>query len=203
MFNFCRKTSILSASGSLVAEGTLIVNIKSTRLSLNQAKSLFQEANGEYYQISGCLVDSLSYMSFSHLCVSFLFPFIPAVKINDMFDMHACVHEGQLHMKLVQVDPATAAANVNSAAPKKASRQRASGAENVPENMEAADATTSAPAFVFGAQNDPSAPAAAANTMAARAKRAAPKAKKVSNKRISGSITTSEVKIYSYLLLVY
>ncbi|KAH7616755.1 hypothetical protein Ndes2526B_g08855 [Nannochloris sp. 'desiccata'] len=158
------NTTIVTASGSLIAQGTLIINPKSTRLSLNQAKALFEQA---------------------------------AVKTGDVFDIYACVHDNQMHLKLVKADATTAAPAPpapSTAAPKR--KRNASGSENAPENVKVARTTSSAPLFDFGAQR--AAPVAVATTApararAVRAKKTAPRPRNViPNKRISGSATTTE-----------
>ncbi|KAG7672617.1 hypothetical protein Ndes2526B_g08854 [Nannochloris sp. 'desiccata'] len=130
------NTTIVTASGSLIAQGTLIINPKSTRLSLNQAKALFEQA---------------------------------AVKTGDVFDIYACVHDNQMHLKLVKADATTAAPAPpapSTAAPKR--KRNASGSENAPENVKVARTTSSAPLFDFGAQR--AAPVAVATTAPARAR---------------------------------
>ncbi len=48
LFKLCSKTTICAADGSQIVEGVLVINPKSTRLSLNQAKALFDSAAGKF-----------------------------------------------------------------------------------------------------------------------------------------------------------
>jgi hypothetical protein len=116
--------------------------------------------------------------------------------------MHACVHESQLHLKLVQAESrsvAPPAAAVTAAAPQR--KRRASGEENAAANINAAATTAKVtPAFQFGVAAPEAAAGApgAAPVRAGRARKPAPRGKRVArNKRISETPTTSsEVSLF-------
>lgn len=121
--------------------------------------------------------------------------------------MHACVHESQLHLKLVQAESRSAAppaAAVTAAAPQR--KRRASGEENAAANINAAATTAKVtPAFQFGVAAPAAGTPGAAPVRAGRARKPAPRGKRVvRNKRISETPTTSsEVSLFCNWLLYY
>lgn len=117
--------------------------------------------------------------------------------------MYACVHGNQLHLKLVKADAAAVNVAPAGAAPKR--KRNVGGAENAPENVGTVINTTRAPVFNMGAQGA-SAPVAGhgattAPVRAVRAKKSAPRPRKViPNKRISGSATSTPTEV-GYLFI--
>lgn len=199
----CSEATIVDQSGVTIGQGTLIINPKSSRLSLNQAKALFNQAAGKYKSFiparaRGCftrsLTNSLLTLSISSLSAS-------AVKTGDVFDICACVHANQMHAKLVKTAssvPAPSRPTPAGAAPKR--KREVSGAENEPCNVKIARHAQNTSQYDFGSPG-PSAPAPAAATAGTSApvgaKRAAPRPrprKVIPNKRISGEVTPTEVR---------
>jgi hypothetical protein len=118
--------------------------------------------------------------------------------------MYACVHNGQLNLKLIKA--ATGAAPPPGPTPLR--KRRAPGVENEHQNnTQVAPPSNSAPDFEFAPQEaapvvPTSGTVAIAPVRAARAKRTPRLRKVLPNKRISGSATSAEVRLAVLLLFL-